>query len=60
MPDITMCTGVENGKDDIYVYCPLKDTCHRYKAEPALHGQSWFDPLQYRDGQCNYYMEEHV
>ncbi len=38
MPDITMC----EGKD-----CPLKEKCHRFKAEPSKYRQSYFTEIPY-------------
>jgi hypothetical protein len=39
MPDITMCKPI---------YCPLKDTCYRYKAKPDQY-QSFFSEQPYND-----------
>jgi hypothetical protein len=52
MSDITMCDG---GK------CPLKEKCHRYKAEPNEYRQAYFleEPfVETKNGViCNHYME---
>ena len=55
MPDIKICTGRD---------CPLKETCHRYKAIPSEILQSYFEvpPIVLDfDGtkvECKYYWKE--
>ena len=48
--DITMCKPI---------HCPLKDTCHRYKAEPTPMWQSYFisEPYDNKIKKCYYYYE---
>jgi len=47
MPDVAMCKPV---------YCPLKDTCYRYKAKPDQY-QSYIGETPYSDKtqSCDYY-----
>jgi hypothetical protein len=48
MPDITMCSGN---------YCPLAQTCYRYKATPSEYRQSYFTKPPIKDGKCDMYWE---
>jgi len=45
MPDFSMCEGGE---------CPLKARCHRFKATPNQHRQSWFVWPVYEGDECEY------
>ena len=46
MTDITMCTGG---------YCPLKEKCYRYKANPDEY--QWYIDPPYADGKCEEFWE---
>ena len=54
MPDISMCAGG---------MCTLKETCHRFKAEPSYY-QSYFGAPPFKgvdednNSKCEYYWEQ--
>lgn len=48
MPDITLCSGN---------YCPLAQTCYRYKATPSEYRQSYFTKPPIKNGYCDMYWE---
>jgi hypothetical protein len=45
MPDIAMCEGGD---------CPLKESCHRFTANPSDY-QSYFVDPPIKDGKCEMY-----
>lgn len=48
MPDIAMC---------INEFCELKDTCYRYKANPAEFWQPYGD-FHPKNGKCDHYWHD--
>jgi hypothetical protein len=60
MPDISMCMG-SNGTE---TYCPLRQSCYRFKARPSEYRQSYFTDAPFiiePDGvSCEYFWKLEV